>query len=286
MVRQRGWRSAVWVPLLLEHEVIGAIGVTRVEPGTFADHHVDMLKTFADQAVIAISNVNLFRQVQDRTRDLEESLQQQTATSEVLQVISRSVFDLKTVLQTLLESAAGLCDASICILFQSRGDLLHVGASYGGTLRIRQISVDPSASSLIVRRSPDAPRSNVVRSTFPTSPRIPNTSFPVHKARRLAVDHRRAASARRRGARRSRSGQTRRWAVHSATNQTDRNFCRPGRDRDRECPPVRRGAAAHQRACRFARRASHRAGPPGANRKTGLAQPAHLPASRTRSRTR
>ena len=133
IVRRRGWRSALWVPLVLEGEAIGVIGVTRVEPGPFADHHVDMLKTFADQAVIAISNVNLFRQVQDRTRDLEESLQQQTATSEVLQVISRSVFDLKTVLQTLLESAAGLCDASICILFQSQGDLLHVGASYGGT---------------------------------------------------------------------------------------------------------------------------------------------------------
>lgn len=133
IVRRRGWRSALWVPLLLEGQAIGAIGVTRGEPGPFADHHVDMLKTFADQAVIAISNVNLFRQVQDRTRDLEESLQQQTATSEVLQVISRSVFDLKTVLQTLLESAASLCDASICILFQSQGDLLHVGASYGGT---------------------------------------------------------------------------------------------------------------------------------------------------------
>ena len=74
MVRQRGWRSALWVPLLLEGEAIGVIGVTRVEPGPFADHHVDMLKTFADQAVIAISNVKLFRQVQERTRELSQSL--------------------------------------------------------------------------------------------------------------------------------------------------------------------------------------------------------------------
>ncbi len=74
VVRQRGWRSAVWVPLLLEHEAIGVIGVTRVEPGPFADHHVEMLKTFADQAVIAISNVKLFRQVQERTRELSQSL--------------------------------------------------------------------------------------------------------------------------------------------------------------------------------------------------------------------
>ncbi len=75
MVRQRGWRSALWVPLLLEGETIGVIGVTRVEPGPFADHHVDMLKTFADQAVIAISNVELFRQVQQRTRELSQSLE-------------------------------------------------------------------------------------------------------------------------------------------------------------------------------------------------------------------
>ena len=74
IVRRRGWRSALWVPLVLEGEAIGVIGVTRVAPGPFADHHVDMLKTFADQAVIAISNVNLFRQVQDRTRDLSQSL--------------------------------------------------------------------------------------------------------------------------------------------------------------------------------------------------------------------
>jgi two-component system NtrC family sensor kinase len=74
MVRQRGWRSALWVPLLLEGEAIGVIGVTRVEPGPFADHHVEMLKTFADQAVIAISNVKLFRQVQERTRELSQSL--------------------------------------------------------------------------------------------------------------------------------------------------------------------------------------------------------------------
>jgi two-component system NtrC family sensor kinase len=74
IVRRRGWRSALWVPLLLEGEAIGVIGVTRVEPGPFADHHVDMLKTFADQAVIAISNVKLFRQVQERTRELSQSL--------------------------------------------------------------------------------------------------------------------------------------------------------------------------------------------------------------------
>lgn len=86
IVRQRGWRSALWVPLLLEGKAIGVIGVTRVEPGSFADHHVDMLKTFADQAVIAISNVKLFKQVQERTRELSQSLDElRTAQDRLVQ---------------------------------------------------------------------------------------------------------------------------------------------------------------------------------------------------------
>ena len=85
IVRRRGWRSALWVPLLLDGEAIGVIGVTRVEPGPFADHHVDMLKTFADQAVIAISNVNLFNRFRSGPATSSKSLQQQTATADVLQ---------------------------------------------------------------------------------------------------------------------------------------------------------------------------------------------------------
>ena len=138
MVRQRGWRSALWVPLLLEGEAIGVIGVTRVEPGRFADHHVDMLKTFADQAVIAISNVKLFRQVQERTRDLQESLQQQTATAEVLKVISRSAFDLRAVLTTLVRSALELCNAPIGTFFLREGDALRLASQVGCTPELVQ----------------------------------------------------------------------------------------------------------------------------------------------------
>jgi signal transduction histidine kinase len=74
VARNRGWRSAVSVPLLSDKRAIGAISVTRTEPGSFADHHVEILKTFADQAVIAISNVELFQEVQKRTRELSQSL--------------------------------------------------------------------------------------------------------------------------------------------------------------------------------------------------------------------
>ena len=74
IARLRGWRSALLVPLLRDQKSIGLISVTRVEPGSFADHHIQILKTFADQAVIAISNVELFRKVQERTKELSQSL--------------------------------------------------------------------------------------------------------------------------------------------------------------------------------------------------------------------
>jgi two-component system NtrC family sensor kinase len=97
MAQLRGFRAVLFVPLLRDQVAIGAISVTRKEPGAFAVHHVQLLQTFADQAVIAIGNVRLFEEVQAKTRDLSEALQQQTATADVLKVISRSAFDLNAV---------------------------------------------------------------------------------------------------------------------------------------------------------------------------------------------
>jgi GAF domain-containing protein len=128
LARLRGFRSMLFVPLLRDRKPVGVIAVTRVEPGPFTEHHVQLLQTFADQAVIAIGNVHLFDEVQARTRDLTEALQQQTATADVLKVISRSAFDLQTVLETLTRSAVELCGANRGIVTLRDGELFHFRA--------------------------------------------------------------------------------------------------------------------------------------------------------------
>ena len=124
-------RTALGVPLLREGNPIGVILLGRRAIQPFTEKQIQLVTTFADQAVIAIENVRLFDEVQARTRDLTEFLQQQTATADVLKVISRSTFDLQTVLQTLVESAARLCDADKVNITRQRDGVFYRAEAYG-----------------------------------------------------------------------------------------------------------------------------------------------------------
>jgi transcriptional regulator with GAF, ATPase, and Fis domain len=130
-VKISGGRSMIGVPLMREGEPIGVIGLarTRVEP--FTEREIDLVTTFADQAVIAIENVRLFEAEQQRSRELTESLEQQTATAHVLGVISSSPGDLQPVFASMLENAVRICGAEFGNLLLRDADTFRVGATYG-----------------------------------------------------------------------------------------------------------------------------------------------------------
>ena len=126
-----GYRAGLSVPMLRDDTAIGAINVVRREAIPFTATQVELLKTFADHAVIAIENTRLFEEVQARTRDLLESLDQQTATSDVLRVVSSSLGELAPVFDALLSNAVRICEAKFGILWLSEGDKFRSVAFHG-----------------------------------------------------------------------------------------------------------------------------------------------------------
>ena len=131
MARRRGHRTILSVPLLRGEEAIGVINIRRFEVKPFTDKQVELLKTFADQAVIAIENVRLFDEVQKRTQELSESLEQQTATSEVLKVISSSPGELEPVFNAMLANAVRICEATFGMLFRCEDGVVRADAMQG-----------------------------------------------------------------------------------------------------------------------------------------------------------
>ena len=130
-VQQERIRTALAVPLLREGAPVGAILLRRVELHPFTEQQIALLKTFADQAVIAIENVRLFKEIQERNAELREALEHQTATSEVLSIISRSPTDVQPVLDAIVESAARVCGIDDVVLRLREGDSMTVRAHFG-----------------------------------------------------------------------------------------------------------------------------------------------------------
>ena len=126
-----GVRTILATPLLAEGSAVGAIVIRRTEVRPFAENQVSMLETFADQAVIAIENVRLFKELEERNRDLTEALEQQTATSEILRVIASSPTDIQPTLDVIAENAARVCGADNAHIYRIDGEVYRTGADYG-----------------------------------------------------------------------------------------------------------------------------------------------------------
>jgi GAF domain-containing protein/CheY-like chemotaxis protein/anti-sigma regulatory factor (Ser/Thr protein kinase) len=137
VARAGGWRGMLAVPMLRKGSAIGAIFVTRERPGPFLPTQIELLQTFADQAVIAIENVRLFTELDERNSELHVALEQQTATSELLKVIGRSTYDLQPVFETLAENAVTLCEAERAFVFRFDGQLLRAVASHNASSELQ-----------------------------------------------------------------------------------------------------------------------------------------------------
>src|SRR5262244_2907658 len=167
-----GARTLLAVPMLKESELVGLIIIYRQEPEPFTEKHIELVTNFAAQAVIAIENARLLNELRQRTDDLSEALEQQTATSEVLQVISRSPGELEPVFEAMLANATRLCGAEFGILNLDDGDTSRIAAVYNvpPALAATQnvpFRIHPKSGQAEIRRTKQAVHIDDIRVMLP-----------------------------------------------------------------------------------------------------------------------
>ena len=178
------YRAMFGAPLIRNGKVEGVFGLMHPKPSAFMPRQMEMVRAFADQAVIAIENVRLFDEVQARTRDLSEALEQQTATAEVLKVISRSAFDLNLATSTILEAAARLCRAPLATLHLRDGEVCRLVTQFGlpeAFERQARENPIPVRYPLHSRRPHARAKSRIFRTpgTIPTTSTRPQPNWPA-----------------------------------------------------------------------------------------------------------
>ena len=238
-----GVRTFLATPLLCKGVPIGTIVIRRMEARPFSDKQIKLLETFADQAVIAIENVRLFKELQERNRDLTEALEQQTATGEVLRVIASSPTELQPVLDTVIANAVKLIGAEHGHIRQYDGELLQV---------VAYCNVGAEGVTALARAPSSARSRNCARTRVPgekTHP-YPKPRTGTRIGSRIYAP---AVSGRHHPCRSHASQGGTHWdaldlagerhAIYRAADRACNDLCRPGRDRHRERAPVPRTAS-------------------------------------------